>query len=180
MEVVEKYLDQSEQILHADFKKTDLLRKLMPIGGFVAVLFLLYTFAFNEHTKSYINNIQGPLKYVYLLLPLIFVGALIFSTINQTKNKIFVTNKGVIVTTMFGHQKMFFKEMRTVTVQSREYYGGPRALIKNLMNARYYVHIQGNENKQITYNGCSGMSKQYAEILQQTIIDEAKRNNIII
>lgn len=178
---VEKYLDQDEQILHGDFKKTDLLRKVLPAVVILAVLYLVYTFAFNNYTKNYISNIQGSLKYVYLLLPLIFVGALTFGIIHQTKNKIFVTNKGLIVTTMFTHQKMYFKEMQTVVVQSTEYFGGLKALIKNITSARYYVHIQGNENnKQIIYNGGSGMTKQYAEILKQTIIDEAARQSVKI
>lgn len=176
---LEKYLDQDEQILHADFKKTDLLRKVLPAIGILAVLYLLYTFAFNNYTKNYISNIQGPLKYVYLLLPLILIGALTFGIIHQTKNKIFVTNKGVIVTTMFTHQKMYFKKMQTVVVQSTEYFGGLKPLIKNIISARHYVRIQGNEkNKQIIHNGGSGMSKQYAEILQQTIVDEASRQGI--
>lgn len=178
---VQKYLDQDEQVLHANFKKIDTIRKIMPAVGILAVLYLIYTFAFNNYTKSYISNIQGPLKYVYIAIPIIFLVALVFSITNQSKNQIFVTNKSVIVTTMFAHQKMYFKDIQSVHVQYTEYFGGARALMKNLLNARHYVQMQGKENgQQIMYNGGTGMSKQYATILQQTIIKEAKNNNIIL
>lgn len=178
---IEKYLDQDEQVLHANFKKMDTIRKIMPAIGILGVLYLVYTFAFNNYTKSYINNMQGPLKYVYLILPVIFVGALVFSFFNQSKNQIFITNKGVVVTTMFSHQKIYFKDIQSVHVQYTEYFGGAKALMKNLLNARYYVQIQGKENvQQIMYNGGTGMTKQYATILQQAIVDEAKQKNIAI
>lgn len=178
--IVEKYLDQDEQILHANFKKIDTIRKIMPAIGILGVIYLIYTFAFNNYTKSYISNIQGPLKYVYIAVPIIFVVALVFNITNQSKNQIFITNKSVIVTTMFAHQKIYFKDIQSIQVQYTEYFGGARALMKNLLNARYYVQIQGKENgQQIMYNGGTGMSKQYAEILAQTIKEENKKNIII-
>ncbi len=179
--VVKKYLDQDEQVLHMNFKKTDAIRKIMPLVGILAVLYVLYTFAFNNYTKNYISNLEGPLKYVYIAIPVILVGALVLGLISQSKNKIFITNKAVIATTMFMHQKIYFKDMQSVNVQHTEHYGSIKALMKNIFNARYYVQIQGKENNaQIMYNGGTGMSKQYAEVLGKTIIDEAKAKGIIL
>lgn len=41
-----------------------------------------------------------------------------------------------------------------------------------------YIYKERKRINKLLYNGGSGMSKQYAEILQQTIVDEASRQGI--